>query len=184
MKKNLILCFFAPLFGFGQIPISTDIKAQTPSPVEWNTLDKTNFSVQYPTDWDLNDKGIMGTSFVILSQPDSATDNFRENISLLIQNLEGMNIDLDKYTEISEGQLKTLATNLNLVENKRIKNDSTTYQKVVYAADQGVFRLKFEQYYWVIGPKAYVLTFTTTEATFDRYKAVGERMMNSFYIKK
>jgi hypothetical protein len=148
----------------------------------WKTLDKLKYSVQYPSTWELDQSGKMGTSFFIFSALESEQDKFSENINLLIQDLTGKNIDLNKYTEISEGQIKTLAINSNLIESKREKKE-TEYHKIIYTADQGNFRLKFEQYYWVIANKAYVLTFTCEQARFDAFKATGERILNSFKLK-
>jgi hypothetical protein len=43
--------------------------------------------------------------------------------------------------------------------------------------------LKFEQYYWVINEKAFVLTLTCEEDQFKNYKEVGEKILNSFIPK-
>jgi hypothetical protein len=151
---------------------------------EWKTLTESNYSVQYPPAWELDQSRQMGTSFFLFSPLESEQDKFKENVNLLIQDLTGKNINLDKYTEISEGQIKTLATNSNLIESKRIKTEPDEYHKIIYSADQGIFHLKFEQYYWVIHDKAYVLTFTSEQNKFDSFRETGEKILNSFKLKK
>ncbi len=148
---------------------------------EWKTLDKPNFSIQYPATWELNQSGQMGTSFILFSALESDQDKFRENINLLIQ--EGKNIDLNKFTEISESQIKTLATNAHIIESKRLKKD-IEYHKIIHTADQGIFHLEFEQYYWVINDKAYILTFSAEHTKFENFKTTGEKILNSFKLKK
>jgi hypothetical protein len=58
------------------------------------------------------------------------------------------------------------------------------YHKIIYTGKQGVLLLQFEQYYKIVGNKAYVLTFTTEQFKFDDFKAVGETIMGSLWIKK
>lgn len=152
--------------------------------IDWKLLDQANYSIQYPQTWELNQSGQMGLSFIFLSPLESDKDKFRENVNLLIQDLSGRNIDLNKYTEISEGQIKTLVTNSNLIESKRMKNERGEYHKIIYSGDQGIYHLKYEQYYWVLNEKAFVLTFTSEQGKFTDYKEIGEKILNSFIIKK
>jgi len=77
-----------------------------------------------------------------------------------------------------------MVTNSNLIESKRIKTDSDEFQKIIYTGDQGIFHLKYEQYYWVINDKAYVLTFTSEQDKFSDFKERGEKILNSFKLKK
>jgi hypothetical protein len=122
----------------------------------------------------------MGTSFVLFSQQSSEQDQFKENVNLIIQDLSEYDLDLDKYVEISEGQIKTMITDGKIIESKRNTRNALDFQKVVYTGKQGVLNLKFEQYYWVEDEKAYVLTFTAEENQFDAYKTTGEKILNSF----
>lgn len=151
---------------------------------EWKTLDESNYSIQYPPAWELNRSGQMGTSFVLFSPLESGNDKFKENINLIIQDLTGLSINLDKFNEISERQIKTMITNSVLIESKRIKSGNDEYHKVIYSGDQGVFHLQFEQYYWVINNKAFVLTFTSEKKKYDDFKETGEKILNSFMLKK
>lgn len=150
----------------------------------WKTLAEKEYSIQYPPAWELTQSGQMGTRFIILSPLESDTDAFRENVNLLIQDLTGYGLDLDKFTEISEGQIKTMINNSSIVESKRVKNKSTEYQRIIYTGDQGVYHLKFEQYYWVLNEKAHVLTFTSEQTRYDAFRETAEKIMNSFTIDK
>jgi serine/threonine-protein kinase len=150
----------------------------------WKTLEENAYSIQYPPEWELDKNGQMNTHFVLFSPLVSHQDHFSENINLIIQDLSGLSIDLERYTEISEEQIKTLIDNSIILKNDRIKNNSEEYQRVLFTGDQGNFHLIFEQHYYVWDNKAYVLTFTCEESNYKDYQDIGERILNSFVIKK
>ncbi len=131
----------------------------------------------------LDTTGKLGTIFFIYSRQTSPQDQFRENINMAIQNIQGQKIDLDKYVEISEGQIRTIITNGDLIESKRLNANGLEFHKVIFTGEQGIFKLKFEQYYWLKNGNAYILTFSCEQNQFDTYKPVGERILNSFRLK-
>jgi hypothetical protein len=171
MKKTIIFLFLlSSIFN---------VNAQ----INWKTIEDKSYSVKYPSDWEVNSSGMMGTSFILFSPLAEAQDNFKENVNLLIQDLSAYDLDLDKYVEISVSQIKTMITNSNVIESKNIKSEFGEYQKMIYTGEQGMFKLKFEQYYWVINNNAYVLTFTSELDKYLNYKETGEAILNSFVIK-
>ncbi len=162
----------------------TNVKSQPNRETGWLNLKEKSYSLKYPNNWELDQSGQSNTSFILLSVLEVAEDLFRENINLIIQDLSGKNIDLAKYTEISEGQIKTMMLNSKIIESELVKTKSGEHYKIIYAGDQNNFHLKFEQYYWVQNNKAYILTFTSEESKFANYKEVAEKILNSFVIKK
>jgi len=170
-------------YSYGNASSSVESNAKKVAD-DWKTLNQTTYSIQYPSTWELNQSRERGTSFILFSPLESNEDKFKENVNLLVQDLTGHNIDLNKYAEISEGQVKTMITNSTLIESKRIKNGSDEYHKMIYTGDQGVFHLKFEQYYWVANEKAYILTFTSEQDKFADFKEIGENILNTFRLKK
>ncbi len=149
---------------------------------EWNTLNKEEYSIQYPNTWELNESGQMGTSFILLSPLSEQTDQFQENVNLLIQDLRGYDLNLDKYVEISEKQIQTMITDGLITESKRITNGALIYHKVIYTGKQGIYNLRFEQYYWLVDDRAFVLTLICEENQYSDYKAIGEKILNSFKL--
>ncbi len=149
----------------------------------WQSLSDEKFEIKYPSDWTVDKSGIMGSNFILFSPLSNKSDNFIENVNLLIQDLTGSNLTLDQYAEISENQIKTMITDSKIFLNERIKDGKSEYQKLIYSGKQGIYDLKFEQYYWVIEDEVYVLTLTCKVDEFDNYKATGEKILNSFEIK-
>ena len=148
----------------------------------WKSLDEKNYSIQYPPEWELNQSGQMGLDFILFSPLENAKDQFRENVNLVTEDVAGKNIDLNKYTKLCEEQIKTMITNSVLLDSKRIKVGDINYHRTIFTGVQGIYNLKFVQYYMVENEKAYVVTFTCTQATYSAFKEVGENILNSFYI--
>ncbi len=150
---------------------------------KWKSLHEKNYSIEYPEKWELNRSNEMGTSFIIFSELTSEKDQFRENVNLVVQDLTGQNIDLDKYIKLSESQIKTLITDGNIISSDRFNKKGYEFHKLVSTGKQGVFNLKFELYIWVQNNKAYVLTLTCEMSEFNNFKNEGEKILDSFKIK-
>jgi hypothetical protein len=182
MKKTTLFgltTIFISIVACGQTTNKTSVPNNQ---VGLKTLKENGYSIQYPGSWDLNKSGQMGTSFILFSKPASLQDQFKENVNLIVQDLSGQNLDLAKYVEISEGQIKTMITNGNLLESKKLSSNGVDFQRVVFTGKQGIYDLKFEQYYWVEKQKAFILTLTCEIKEFDKYKEAGEKILNSFKL--
>jgi hypothetical protein len=179
MTKYLTILIVLTLFGCGP---SAKQKSEIKAIAGWKTVAAANYSMQYPSDWVLNQSGQMGTSLILLSPLENKDDQFTENVNLIVQDLSGKNIDLDKFSEISESQIEAMITNSTIIESKRVFGKDFEYHVLIYNGDQGLFKLKFEQYYWLENDKAYVLTFTCEQNKFSQFKDLGEKIMNTFTL--
>ena len=174
MKKYLyFIILVLSLNSFGQI-----------KETNWKTINESTYSIQYPDNWELNTEKSMGTSFIIFSEQTSSEDKFRENINLIIQNLEGYNLNLDDYVAISEEQISKMVTNGIIFESKRLNTNNTEFQKIIFTGKQGLFQLKFVQYYFIKDEKAYVLTFTCEEIQYEKYIFITDQILDSFLLNK
>ncbi len=149
---------------------------------QWKILDDEKYSIHFPGDWELNQSDQFGTSFFLFS-PLGADDQFRENVNLIIEDLTGLQIDLDAYTELADGQLKTVIGEFNLLESKRKKANGQSYHMVLYTGTIDGMSLKIAQHFYVANEKAYVLTFTGEREHFDEFQETGELIMESFVLK-
>ena len=182
LQITLFLIFAISALACGQSqPKKSKIKKEKLS--EWKSLSNDKFEIKYPSDWDVDQSGLMGTSFLIFSQITDESDNFKENVNLLVQDLSENKLTLDTFVESSENQIETAFVNGKLISSDRIKNNGREYHKLVFAGEQQIYDLQFEQYYWVIEDEAYVLTLTCEIDQFNNYKEVGEKILNTFKIK-
>lgn len=165
-------------FAFAIILLLTSFTI--PKPDAWQTVNGDGYTILCPPGWTIDSSGAVGTEYIFFAPSDSAADPFRENLNLIVQDLSGMNINLDKYTEISVDQVKTLISNSNLISSEKLQEDGLLFQKLIYTGDQGIYHLKFEQYYFIHHEKSYVLTLTYAITTFDQFQKTGEQIMSSF----
>jgi len=145
-------------------------------------INNTEYSLDYPSSWSKNEAKIEGFKFFLFTKLTSESDKFRDNINLIVQDLSGYDFSLEDYAELSETQIKTLVTNAHILESAQHKNENGVFYKMIYTGKQGVFDLKFEQYYWLVNKKAYVLTLTCEERQFLKFKKEGEFILDSFTI--
>lgn len=182
MKKIIILLLLFTTAASGQSTNEENKIDTSKETANWQKFTGANYAIRYPANWQLTELLQRGVPFCIFSPLENEVDRFKENINLVIQDLSDRNIDLNKYVELSEEQVKTLVPNSSLLESKRIKSRDTEFHKVIYTGDQNNFHLQFEQYFWVINQKAYVLTLTCEQKKFADYQILGEKILNSFIL--
>lgn len=169
------------LFLFFVVP-SLAIAQTLPDNSDWKSFKKSDYSISYPSDWNIDTSRVLGSDAFFFSPKESEADKFSENVNILVQNLKGMNINLDRFVEISEGQIKNLVTDGQLLESKRISENGKEFQRLVYTGRQGVFSLKTIQYYIIVNEKAYVITFVSEVSMYDKYERVGLKVLDSFRL--
>lgn len=158
-------------------------ESYTEAGTDWLSLRTDQFEIEYPNDWKLDQSGQMGTRFFLYSPVVDEDDPFTENVNLVIQDLRGYDMDLDQFVEVSLDQINTLATDGKILSSDRKKQGSQEFHQLIYTAKQGIFALKFEQRYWVIGEEAFVLTFTSEEEEFEPFQDTAEKIFSSFTLK-
>lgn len=148
----------------------------------WENFSTSTYSINYPEEWELDDSGEMGTEFMILSPKEGDEDLFRENVNLVVQNLGPKAMDLSQFVQLSEGQLKTMITDLNIISSVRKESKGLTYHDISYVGTQGIYELRVQQYYWVENKNVYVLTMTTEDKNYKKFSDVCKEIMASFEL--
>lgn len=175
MPKSAIISILLALLG-----LTTKASAQKGSWIEYK---KSNYLIKYPENWTLDTTHKTPADFIISSPLSSTEDQFMENLNLVIQDLSGLNFDLDNFTALSEQQIQNYMDESELIESVRMKKSGTEYQHLIYTAKNSGRILRFEQYYWIRNEKAYILSFTCELDQFDLFKDVSELILESFAIK-
>ena len=80
----------------------------------------------------------------MFTEKENSQDNFVENINLIIQNLEGLNVDLNKFVAITEGQISASG---ELIRSKRIIVNGNECHSIIYEVTFNGFNLMFLQYF-------------------------------------
>jgi hypothetical protein len=180
--KNLLVTFICLNITFGAYAQNS---SQTNTIyLNWKRYESSNFSIRYPSSWELNLEKKMGETFIIYSPIETSQDKFRENVNLYEENLISTNLSLDHYAQSSINQVRNFINNFILIESKKMKTNTNEYYQLVYKGDQGVLKLIFTQKIWVKGNKAYILTFTSEQNKYSNYKENGVNIFKSFAFKQ
>lgn len=147
---------------------------------ETHSTDK--YSIRYPDKWKFEGED-MGAVFHILAAKSGPNDGFNENVSLVIQDLTGINIDLDRYVELAEKQILSSVKNGKIVKSQRLSSGSLQLHKLTYTGEINEFQLKLIRHYHLRDEKAYILTFTAETKEFEKFKFYGQQILNSFRFK-
>ncbi|MFK8102312.1 MAG: hypothetical protein AB8G15_07305 [Saprospiraceae bacterium] len=187
MKSIFTVLLFAILFSsntFLQAQVKdAQVEETTTAAAAWEKFDGEEYAIEYAPDWKFSQSGQMGTTFVLMSAMESDQDKFGENINLIVQDIKGMGLDLEKYATLSEQQIKTMIENSEIKSSERLEKNGQPFQKVIFTGKQANFDLIFEQYYFIKNEKAYVLTLTFEIDKVEKFQAIGEKMLNSFTLK-
>lgn len=165
--KNIfyLLILFLSLDSFGQVS-------------ELKVITGANYQISYSKEWKLDESGRANTEFFLFYAPTAG--KFGDNINLMIQNLEGMNLTLESYTELSHNQIKANGT---LLSSERKSKNGIEFQELSFQATLNSKEIKFFQHYYVIQSKAYILTFTAIKEEYDAIFPLAKSIFDTFEIK-
>jgi hypothetical protein len=143
-----------------------------------------DFRLQYPESWELDTSEQWGTAVMLFSPIENEVDKFSENVNVLVQNLAGQNIDLEKYKQITEQQIATLATDGKIVESAIVRTTEGEHFRIIYTMTQGMFKLTTTSVCFIRDEKAYLVTFSSETAQYEHYKKTGEEILASFTLTR
>ncbi len=189
MRSNLVLTFCCLLLNFSILSqnssevLSEKVEGSLVVSQDWLSISEMEYQISYPSDWTLDNSGLMGSTFFLFSPLMAEDDLFKENVNLMIQDLRGYDVNLEQFVELTLEQVKKMITDGLVLSNDLMEKDGREYQKLMYSGKQGQFDLIFEQYCWVVNDQAYVLTFSGEQDHFEFYKETAAQMLNSFSLK-
>ncbi|PWU03751.1 MAG: hypothetical protein C5B52_02815 [Bacteroidetes bacterium] len=173
MKSILTLSFcLSIIFGYSQNSTATAMA----------TFSKNHFLVQYPKGWQVDTSGRLGTQVIVLSPLDNDSDKFSANLNVIIQDLKGQNIDLNRYKEITDDQLTQAVSDTTGMISKVIQSGKGSYYRVAYILTNGALKLQINSICYIKDEKAYLLTFSNEYDQLERYKKISQDVLNSFSI--
>lgn len=125
------------------------------------------FTVTIPEGWEVK-HNYQGTDLMVLS-PTGVTDEFRENFNVIIAADAG-NMSLGEYYSQSLDYFRTSAPNFELLGEGKDKIDGQDTQWFDYKFDYSGNTVYGRQYYVLQNDKAFVITYSGTQATGDQHK--------------
>lgn len=144
----------------------------------WQTIDRADFSIRYPSDWTLQPES-ENAVFYLYAPAESEADRFRENVSLVVEVLPNGKYDADSYVKeaikLLQGQVTT---------NERVVRAGHVGRRLVYTQRPALDIVTTnELYVWVINGKAYLLAFSREEGNDGEQAVTGQRILQTFELK-
>lgn len=144
---------------------------------------KAGFKFSYPVTWRVDESGSFGT-LVSVANPVSDVDGenkFAANINIVTE--AAANVSLDEYLSASKEVLKKSFTDYNLAAERKVEVGGKPAVLLEASYNMGVYPLHNMQLMLVDSGKAYVITATTLDSTWDNYKDVFEGSLLSFTLQ-
>ncbi|RZM22387.1 MAG: hypothetical protein EOO88_29590 [Pedobacter sp.] len=145
-------------------------------------ISRNGYSIQYPATWRVDTSHAFGTDVFIASQKEGTADKFVENVNVLIQNLPPEISSLEQYVAISEQQIKNYAKDGELIRSLKVAENGHEYHVLSFYHTQNALRIRADQYYFVVGSKAYVVTFSMEKLKESEYSVIANRLLKSFTL--
>ncbi len=144
----------------------------------WQTIDRSDFSIRYPSDWTLQPESESAV-FYLYAPAESDRDRFRENVSLVVEVLPNGKYDADSYVKeaikLLQGQVTT---------NERVVRAGHEARRLIYTQRPALDVMTTnELYVWVINGKAYLLAFSRESGNESDQANAGERILQTFEFR-
>ena len=137
------------------------------------------FRIDYPDSWSpQNRNDFFASGVVFLSPLEDDDDQFKERVSILIEELAS-DTSLTQYTEQSLAEIKKLS-DPNVKEAQTINLGGNEGRQIVYAGTENGFPVQRMQTWSIEDNQAYVITYTAKYNSYDKYLPTVEKMIESF----
>ncbi len=136
------------------------------------------FSICFPEAWEQKE-GFMGTTVMATSPMETATDEFRENVNVVLESVP-RGTALPDYFSLSLGNMRKMMTDFEKHEEGEATLDGQPAKWMVYSFRMGEVNLKTLVYFTVRGKRAYVITATASPETFDQYRPKFEEIIETW----
>lgn len=142
-----------------------------------------SYGIKYPNSWTLFKDDDLGEAIHVVAPKSGGDDEFTENVSVIVQDLSGYNIDLDNYVKLAEKQIEETVNEGTILSSQRFEAGTVRSHKIIYKGEIKGFNLKLIRYYQLKNEKAYILTYTALDKDFEKHKLFGQQILNSFRLK-
>lgn len=156
--------------------VQNGVKHQTTKTYTSRSL---NFTIDYPASWRVKEEGWM----VAFGSPqESDTDDFIENVNVVVEDLSNNLMTLKDYNAMSLMNFPKLMPNFELLQEDTAEINGKGASFIVYSDRRGDVKAKFKAYTFISKDKAYVVTYAAKENEFNEYLPQAEKIMQSIQV--
>lgn len=135
------------------------------------------FSITFPKNWETKE-GIAGAVVASLSPRESDSDNFRENVNIVIEDLP-KDLTSEEYYQAGIVNLRKVPE-FKEEQKGKMSIDGKEAVWLIASHKSSNVSAKMIQYYVIKGKRAYVITGTALADTFGKYKPQFDQIAQSF----
>jgi PsbP-like protein len=177
MKKLAFLGFLPVMF------LLTALQSANWQEMEkWTTHSVRKYSIQTPSSWDFEDMKGESTVEFFAKSPLMPKAKIQPNINFIVQDNSTHKLNMKEFVELSQSQLESLINGCKILVNEPITVRGRKGHKIVYKGKMGRLKVTFQQYYYLEGKNAYVLTFVASTKDFASFIPTVDKIMNSLEI--
>ena len=141
--------------------------------------DASGVEIQYPKEWSMHHDGI--NAIAVFTTPPE--DGFPANVTINMQDLGGDETDLDQYVELKKKQTQEVFPDFKMIEDESyLTDDGLDIRVIKFTVKQGDIKMTLQQLLTIKNGKAYGLTYTADDDTFDKYVETVGRMVETLVI--
>jgi len=172
MIKRFVLLVCLSVFGFNASAQTTPFKK----------VETLAYKLDVPTSWETRVIGDVGVSFLALAPLTSDTDPFRENLTIVVQDVAGTSNTMKSIMEESKHDIINQLDRGNVFDEGSGTSKQGKYQRMAYSTFQNGIALRYESRFFQVGTKVYILLFSSEKALYPEYERRATQMMDSFVI--
>lgn len=145
------------------------------SSVQAYTTEEYNFSIDPPSGWTVDDTTTGAAVFFY----GPTEEGFRLNVNIQVESLP-TTMTVEQYASAAKELLPTVGSNFQFVsEGTRVINKVEAYE-LVYTFTQSNIDIKGKQVYLVVNKKAFIIAYTASPTTYQKYLSAFESSVETF----
>lgn len=173
MKARLIIlmsvCFVLSVYGRGKT-------------IQGTAFIGKDYKLQFPSTWQINDKGFMGSDVIALSPLENAKDKIRENVCVVLENIPASMTDT-KYLELTLMNLNKMFGGFSDKKFVKLKVGKHQGYHLHYSIKVGINEMDNDVYIVRQGQAVYVITCSHAKGKRDSFKSAMDSIIKTFTIK-
>ena len=143
---------------------------------------RNEFEISVPETWVDATESNPNVQFVMVAPPDSNTDQFTENVTIVIQEID-KSTSIKNFLATTEEQLKTYLPDYVMIKKDIVKKNGVDCLQMEYQATQNGAELRYIQESYLKNGVATIVTFTVEQVIYDTYVSTAKEIFNSFKLK-
>ena len=140
-----------------------------------------DYTLNFPSTWGVK-RGVMGTDLIGLSPLESPSDNFQENINVVVDNIpDSMSVSMFlQYNLDAMNKMYGLPEDASF---SKVRVGSSDGYHLRYSARVGQLSLDNDCYIVLINKASYFITCSHISGKRDSYKSTVDSIISSFEVK-